>query len=173
MPNAKTFDTHRFQNEESIILRDYEFQEKLLSGFKRKVWVNGCFDLLHWGHLRTIRTAIASGDCLIVGVNSDNSVRRLKGKNRPILTESERALALAQIPGVNYVIIFEDDSPKNIIARVKPNLVLKDEQYRTQNYPELAVLKEIMCEVTYLSKCENISSTEIERRIVRANLNEN
>ena len=106
-----------------------------------------------------------SGDCLIVGINSDESVRELKGLGRPINSEQERALTLAEIPGIRFVVIFSGQSPLNILKKIKPKLVFKDEFYEVIEYPEKQFLRAIGCKVTYLSHIEGVSSTEIENRI--------
>ncbi len=147
------------------IFYEEQFDVKLLQDYRHTVWVNGCFDLLHRGHLRTLRQSAMSGDCLIVGINSDDSVRQLKGQGRPINSEQERALALAEIPGVRFVIIFSGQSPLNILRKIKPKLVFKDEFYEDLEYPEKQFLRAIGCKVTYLSHIQGISSTEIESRI--------
>ena len=151
------------------IFYEEHFDVSLLENFENTVWVNGCFDLLHRGHLRTIRQSAGKGDCLIVGINSDASVRQLKGPGRPINSEQERALALAEIPGVRFVIIFSEESPLNILRRIKPKLVFKDEFYKSIEYPERQFLKDIGCKVIYLDHLHGISSTEIERRIQKIN----
>ena len=106
-----------------------------------------------------------NGDCLIVGINSDASVRQLKGPERPINSEQERALTLAEIPGIKFVIIFSGQSPLNILRKIKPKLVFKDEFYEKIEYSEKQFLHDIGCKVTYLNHIQGISSTEIENRI--------
>ena len=147
------------------VFYEEQFDVKLLENFKKTVWVNGCFDLLHRGHLRTIRQSAMNGDCLIVGINSDASVRQLKGPERPINSEQERALTLAEIPGIKFVIIFSGQSPLNILRKIKPKLVFKDEFYEKIEYSEKQFLHDIGCKVTYLNHIQGISSTEIENRI--------
>lgn len=147
------------------IFYEEQFDLGLIQDFENTVWVNGCFDLLHRGHLRTIRQSAMSGDCLIVGINSDASVSQLKGPGRPINSEQERALTLAEIPGIRFVIIFSGQSPLNILKKIKPKLVFKDEFYEKIEYPEKQLLRDIGCKVTYLSHIQGISSTEIANRI--------
>ena len=151
------------------IFYEEHFDVSLLQNFETTVWINGCFDLLHRGHLRTIRQSAISGDCLIVGLNSDTSVRQLKGPGRPINSEQERALTLAEIPGIRFVIIFSEESPLNILKRIKPQLVFKDEYYEKIEYPEKQFLHDIGCKVTYLDHLQGLSSTEIENRIQKIN----
>lgn len=92
---------------------------------KRIVFTNGCFDLLHVGHVRYLARARALGDLLVVGVNRDASVRRLKGPRRPIVPERERAEVLAALQSVDYVILFSEDTPLDLIRAVRPAFLVK------------------------------------------------
>jgi rfaE bifunctional protein nucleotidyltransferase chain/domain len=89
------------------------------------VFTNGCFDLLHVGHLRLLERAKSLGDTLIVGLNSDRSVRELKGPERPIIPEAERAEMLAGLAAVDYVVIFDELTPLNLIKAIMPNVLVK------------------------------------------------
>jgi len=91
----------------------------------RIVFANGCFDLFHAGHLATLETARSLGDVLVVAVNSDDSVRRLKGPGRPIVPDRERACILAGLECVSYVTVFEDDTPERLIAASRPDVLVK------------------------------------------------
>lgn len=92
---------------------------------KKIVFTNGCFDILHRGHATYLNEARNLGDCLIIGLNSDNSVRRLKGNERPINNETDRQYLLGQLRSVNFVEIFEDDTPLNLIKKIKPSILVK------------------------------------------------
>ena len=92
---------------------------------KRVVFTNGCFDLLHPGHTRYLAEARALGDVLVVAVNSDRSVRELKGPSRPVVPEQERAEVLAALRAVDYVTIFDNPTPREVIARMLPNVLVK------------------------------------------------
>jgi rfaE bifunctional protein nucleotidyltransferase chain/domain len=89
------------------------------------VFTNGCFDLLHPGHIRSLEHARALGDALVVGLNSDKSVRQLKGEGRPVLPERERAEILAAMECVDGVVIFDDPTPREVIARLLPDVLVK------------------------------------------------
>jgi len=89
------------------------------------VFTNGCFDLLHPGHTRYLAEARALGDVLVVAVNSDRTVRELKGQSRPVVPEQERAELLAALRAVDYVTIFDDPTPREVIARMLPNMLVK------------------------------------------------
>jgi rfaE bifunctional protein nucleotidyltransferase chain/domain len=101
------------------------FAERLRADRRRVVFTNGVFDLLHPGHLRYLQTARAEGDALIVGVNSDRSVRALKGPDRPIHPESERAEIIAALRAVDAAVVFDEDTPHEIIAMVLPDVLVK------------------------------------------------
>lgn len=92
---------------------------------KKIVFTNGCFDLLHVGHVRYLQEARSLGDALVVGVNSDDSVKRLKGPTRPVQTESDRAEILAALAAVDFTVIFTEDTPENLIKKVHPDILVK------------------------------------------------
>ena len=92
---------------------------------KRVVFTNGCFDVLHPGHIHSLETARALGDCLIVGLNGDESVRRLKGAGRPVIPAGERAEILASLECVDAVVVFEDLTPQKVIAALLPDVLVK------------------------------------------------
>lgn len=107
---------------------------------KKIVFTNGCFDILHVGHIRYLQEAAKLGDILIVGLNSDASVKRLKGEERPINQEADRAELLAALKCVSYVVIFEEDTPYNLISKLKPDVLVKGGDYK----PEEVVGKDIV-----------------------------
>ena len=96
---------------------------------KKIVFTNGVFDILHRGHVDYLKKASSFGDILIIGVNSDSSVKRLKGDGRPLNTEMDRAFILSELRCVNHVIIFEDDTPIELIKSVKPDVLIKGGDY--------------------------------------------
>jgi len=108
---------------------------------KRLVLANGCFDLLHVGHVRYLQAARALGDALVVGLNSDASVQRLKGPGRPVMPAAERAELLAAISGVDAVVVFEEDSADALIARLRPDVHAKGTDYTAASVPEAASVK--------------------------------
>src|SRR5438445_13244498 len=105
--------------------RAFELVDELKRQGKRVVFTNGCFDLLHPGHTRYLAEARKLGDALLVAVNSDRSVRALKGPGRPVLPERERAEILAALESVDYVTIFDDLTPRSLIARLLPQVLVK------------------------------------------------
>lgn len=110
---------------------------------KTVVWTNGCFDILHVGHVRSLQAAKALGDVLVVGLNSDTSVKQLKGPSRPVVTERERAEILAALESVDAVTIFPDLTPVRPLTELQPDIHCKGEDYRPPHgkpIPEAAVV---------------------------------
>jgi D-beta-D-heptose 7-phosphate kinase/D-beta-D-heptose 1-phosphate adenosyltransferase len=105
----------------------------IISAKKNIVFTNGCFDLIHIGHLNYLKKARNFGDILIVGLNSDQSVKRLKGINRPIFSFDERADFLSYLDFVDYIIKFEEDTPYDLINRVMPDILVKGNDYETDD----------------------------------------
>lgn len=130
------------------------------------VWVNGCFDLLHEGHLQLLNKASKMGNYLAVGINSDDSVKRIKGDSRPYVSEEDRARTLLQFPFVDLVVIFSEDDPLTVLKRLRPGKVLKGPEYRDRDYPEKSFLSEIGCTVSYTDEVQGMSTTRIVDRIL-------
>ena len=99
---------------------------------KKVVFTNGCFDLLHRGHIEYLKKAKSLGDLLIVGVNSDHSVRKIKGKGRPLVREEDRSYLLSSLESVDYVIIFRETSPEMLIEKVNPDILVKGGDYKRE-----------------------------------------
>ena len=118
-----------------------EVRARLREEGKRLVFTNGCFDLLHVGHARLLRQAAALGDFLVVGLNSDASVRRLKGPSRPIVAEDARAELLAALECVDAVAVFGEDTPECVLAELRPHLWVKGGDYRVGDLPEAPLLE--------------------------------
>ncbi len=109
---------------------------------KRLVLANGCFDLLHVGHVRYLQGARALGDVLLVGINSDSSVTRLKGPGRPIMTAAERAELLGALAAVDGVVIFEEDTADALVRALRPSVHAKGTDYTAESVPEGAAVRE-------------------------------
>lgn len=105
------------------------------------VTTNGCFDVLHLGHLRYLQAARQLGDLLVVAVNSDSSVRQLKGANRPLVPERERAEMLAGLECVDYVVIFPEETPISLLSELKPNIHVKGGDYKLEQLIERDVVE--------------------------------
>ncbi len=129
------------------------------------VFTNGCFDLLHAGHIRYLKASRALGDCLIVGVNSDASVRRLKGNHRPILDQKERAEILSALSFVDYVVIFDEDTPLRLIEAVRPDVLTKGADYESHQVVGADVVRAYGGRVELIELVEGKSSTGIIGRI--------
>jgi len=140
-------------------------RRRLRSEGKRLVFTNGCFDLLHPGHVRYLREARSLGDALVVALNSDRSVRVLKGEGRPILNEHERAEVVAALQAVDYVIIFDEETPRELIAELLPDVLVKGGDWPLN---EIAGRQEVEAaggKVLSLPYVEGSSSTDIIERI--------
>jgi len=137
----------------------------LLSLRRPLVFTNGCFDLLHVGHLRYLQEAQRQGAALFVALNTDASVRRLKGHSRPILPEDERAEMLAALSCVDYVALFDEETPENLLRLVRPDIYVKGGDYTLANLPEAPVLKELSIEARFLTLVEGRSTSSIVEKI--------
>jgi glycerol-3-phosphate cytidylyltransferase len=113
----------------------------------RMVFTNGCFDLLHPGHVSYLRAARSLGDTLVVGLNSDASVRRLKGSSRPIVPEKDRAAVLEALESVDAVVIFAEETPIRLMRELEPAVYVKGGDYRVEDLPEAEVAREFGAEV--------------------------
>ena len=135
------------------------------------VWTNGTFDLLHPGHLSSLQQSRALGDVLVVGVNSDRSVKAYKGPTRPILNEHERAVMLAALECVDYVIVFDEDTPAEALAKLTPDIHCKGAEYAPPHgrpVPERSVVEGYGGRIEYLPLVPGVSTTELLRRIFTA-----
>lgn len=151
------------------MLIDKEFGKQLVeilkSQNKKVVFTNGCFDILHVGHLRYLNEAKKQGDVLIIGVNSDASVKRLKGESRPINNQFDRAEMLSGLKAVDYTVIFEEDTPEELIATLKPSIHVKGGDYKKEDLPETKIVESYGGEVRILSFIEGKSTTNIVKKI--------
>ena len=125
------------------------------------VFTNGCFDLLHSGHVTLLEIASGEGDLLIVGLNSDSSVTRLKGEGRPVQSEDERAEALLEIEAVNVVTIFSEDTPLELIDSIKPDVLVKGGDYSSDEIVGADIVLSRGGEVVRVPLLEGISTTRI------------
>lgn len=128
---------------------------------KKIVFTNGCFDLLHVGHVRYLQEAKSQGQLLVVGVNSDASVKRLKGPTRPIQNENDRAEILAALAAVDFVVIFEEDTPATLIEAVRPNVLVKGGDWKPEQIVGGTFVLSYGGEVKSLQFVEGRSTTKI------------
>jgi len=133
----------------------------------RIAYTNGCFDLLHAGHVRTLETARGLADALVVGMNSDASARRLKGPGRPIVTEEARAEMLAALVAVDLVIVFPEDTSRGVIAALRPEVWVKGGDYdpATVNQEEKAFVEGYGGRVALAGRVEGLSTSDLVARI--------
>lgn len=146
-------------------------RERYREAGKTVVWTNGCFDLLHPGHVASLASAKALGDVLIVGLNSDRSVRENKGPTRPVLNEQERAALLSALSVVDHVVVFDEKTPEIILGQLKPDIHTKGAEYAPPNgrpVPEAATVLANGGRIEYLPLVPGISTTELIRRISAA-----
>jgi len=132
---------------------------------KKIVFTNGCFDLIHKGHITLLEKAREAGDVLIVGVNNDESVRKVKGPDRPVNILEDRITVLAGLQSIDYLIAFAEDSPLQLIKAVHPDVFVKGADYSETSIPEMPLLKKLGCEVKIIPSEHHISTTEIIHRI--------
>jgi len=125
------------------------------------VLANGCFDILHVGHIRYLAGAKAEGDVLVVAVNSDKSVRKLKGEGRPILPEQERAELVAALESVDYVIIFGEPNVEPLLESLRPNVHAKGTDYTAESVPERAVADRFGIRVAIVGDAKNHSTRDL------------
>jgi D-beta-D-heptose 7-phosphate kinase / D-beta-D-heptose 1-phosphate adenosyltransferase len=135
---------------------------------KRIVFTNGCFDLLHPGHIHTLVQARALGDVLIVGLNSDESVKRLKGNKRPILDQMERAAILAALEAIDYVTIFSDDTPRALILQLQPDVLVKGGDWNAETVVGKEEVEAWGGTVVLIPYQEGNSTTNIIERVLAA-----
>ena len=134
---------------------------------KRIVFTNGCFDLLHVGHIRYLEKAKSLGDILIVGLNSDHSVRTIKGPQRPILPEQERAEVLSGLWCVDYITLFDEPTPLELIASLRPHLLVKGGDWSKEAVVGREEVEASGGEVVLLPFVEGISSSTIIETIIK------
>ena len=132
---------------------------------KKIVFTNGCFDIIHKGHIALLNKAREAGDVLIVGVNNDNSIRKLKGPDRPINNLEDRITVLAGLQSIDYLIAFEEESPVQLIKQVHPHIFVKGGTYTETSIPEAPLLKKLGCVVKIVPYIEEHSTTQIINKI--------
>jgi len=132
---------------------------------KRVVFTNGCFDVLHPGHIHSLEAARALGDCLIVGLNGDESVRTLKGAGRPVIPAEERAEILASLECVDAVVVFEDLTPQKVIAALLPDVLVKGGDWQANQVVGRKEVEAAGGRVVLVEAVPGYSSTEILKRI--------
>ncbi|PLX99362.1 MAG: bifunctional heptose 7-phosphate kinase/heptose 1-phosphate adenyltransferase [Desulfuromonas sp.] len=140
--------------------------EQERAGGRKIVFTNGCFDLLHVGHVKYLQKARKLGDLLVLGLNSDESIRRLKGKNRPLICEDERAHILAALDCIDHVVLFSEDTPYELIAAIKPDILAKGEDYAVEDVVGRDVVESYGGRVELVTFEEGKSTTNIIKKVL-------
>lgn len=155
------------QNKKIISVDRIEVLAKTLREQKKKiVFTNGCFDILHSGHIQYLQETKKLGDVLILGLNSDLSIRRLKGEQRPILNQDERLTLISALQFVDYVVVFEEDTPMELLKKVKPHILAKGGDYEVESIVGYEFLKSYGGRVVTLPFIEGKSTTNIISKII-------
>jgi D-glycero-beta-D-manno-heptose 1-phosphate adenylyltransferase len=131
----------------------------------RVVWTNGCFDLLHVGHFRSVAAARALGDVLVVGINGDRSVRALKGPGRPLVPAGERAEVVAALGAVDCVVVFDEPTPEAVLEQLQPDVHAKGADYEQHPMPERDVVTAYGGRVELLPVVPHVSTTRLVERL--------
>ncbi len=132
---------------------------------KKMVFTNGCFDILHKGHIHYLSEASELGDILVIGLNSDRSVKRIKGKDRPYQDENSRSLVLAALAFVDFVAVFNEDTPFEIIEKLKPGVLVKGGDYKAEEIVGYDTVTSSGGEVVIIDFVEGYSSSAIIRKL--------
>jgi len=140
--------------------------DQLRAGGKRIVLANGCFDLVHVGHVRYLQSARRLGDVLFVGINSDAAVARLKGPGRPLMPASERAEILEALGAVDHVVVFDEDTADRLVARLRPHVHAKGTDYTRDTVPEAATVRAAGGEVAIAGDAKDHSTRDVIAIIV-------
>lgn len=143
-----------------------ETRKKLKDEKKKVVFTNGCFDVLHAGHVDYLNKAKAAGDVLIVGLNSDASMKRIKGEKRPIMLQEERAFILSNLKAVDYVTLFDEDTPEEIISELIPDILIKGADWSLDKIVGRDIVEANGGEVKTISFVTDQSTTNIIQTIL-------
>ena len=135
---------------------------------KRIVFTNGCFDLLHYGHISYLEAAKRKGDILVVAVNSDSSVRRIKGKKRPIVNEKYRIRLVAALESVDYAVIFREDTPLEVIKYLKPDVLVKGADWKEEDIVGRDFVEGYGGKVVTVKLAKGFSTTKLLEKIAKA-----
>lgn len=147
--------------------------EKLKKQNKRIVTTNGVFDIIHLGHVKYLEEAKSLGDVLIVGINTDSSVKYLKGRKRPLNDEKSRAGVLAGLESVDYVFLFDDENPTGWVAKIKPDVHAKGGDYKISQIIERHVVEKNDGKIVIINMEKGYSTTMLINKIVKLYKNEN
>ncbi len=143
-----------------------ELVEKLKKENKKIVSTNGAFDILHYGHIKSLKFAKEQGDIVIVGLNTDSSIKKYKSEKRPIIPENQRTVVLSAIMYVDYVVLFDEETPNELLKEIQPDVHVKGSEYE-ENIPEKEIIEKYGGKVVFIERDEKeVSSTNIINRIL-------
>ena len=149
----------RLKELKKIIARLQKHGEKI-------IFTNGCFDIVHFGHIMYLEEAKECGDCLIVAVNSDSSVRKIKGPKRPIVSESDRSRVIAGLACVDYVVIFKENTPLKLIKELKPDILIKGADWKKKNIIGADFVQSYGGKVRTIKLAKGRSTTKLIKKII-------
>jgi rfaE bifunctional protein nucleotidyltransferase chain/domain len=135
------------------------------------VFTNGCFDILHKGHIKYLSESADKGDILIVGLNADDSVKRLKGENRPVQDQESRAISLAALSFIDYIVLFNEDTPIRIIEIIQPDILVKGGDYEPENIVGYDVIKSSGGKIITIPFEKGYSTSSIINKLIAGNKN--
>ena len=145
--------------------------KKIIAALRKRgksiVFTNGCFDLLHYGHVKYLEEARAGGDILVVAVNSDASVRKIKGRKRPIVNERDRLKTVAALESVDYVVLFEEKTPIRVIKTIKPDILVKGADWNRDDIVGGNYISSLGGRVVTIKLVKNRSTTNLIRKIAK------
>jgi rfaE bifunctional protein nucleotidyltransferase chain/domain len=148
-----------------MIIEDRELLKSIVEELKNQnlkiVFTNGCFDIIHRGHIEYLNKAKKLGDVLIIGINSDSSIKKIKGDKRPIIPLYSRAYVLDNIKAVDFVVPFDEETPIELIKIIKPDVHVKGGDYKEEDLPEAEIVKSYGGEIKIIPLIEGFSTTKI------------
>lgn len=163
---------NKLENIKSKIISNYDDLTNLLHTWRFKdfkiVFTNGCFDILHRGHVEYLAKAAQLGDKLILGLNTDESVKRLKGSARPVVDEYSRAFLMASMHFIDLIVFFDEDTPYNLINIVQPDILVKGSDYKAEKIVGYNIVKQKGGEVKTIELVDGFSTTSLIRKIKKA-----
>ena len=134
---------------------------------KKIAFTNGCFDILHAGHIAMLREARNTADLLVVGLNSDKSIRRIKGKDRPVNQQNNRIMVLSELESIDYIIVFNQDTPIQLLKKIKPDVLVKGGDYRLNQVVGADLVESHGGKVVLVKPIKGLSTTQIVRKLNR------
>ena len=168
--NTKKIQLHEEMLRTSHTILELEELKKIVSlaksTEKKVVFTNGCFDIIHGGHIEFLQKAKALGDILVVGLNTDKSVKQLKGENRPIKSEKERANILAALKYIDYITLFNETTPEKLIQEIRPDILVKGDDYKIDEVVGREIVEGYGAKVELIPIVQGHSTTQTLEKIL-------